>query len=134
MGVLTQRTHDKLNSSRWRSIRDLFVQVSEVIMAISSDAHGDLAGSYVKFATGPASTDPTYAAVWPRMSAPKRLIVGLALPEDFEEEPLGPPPERIFYRGLTKFLVIEEGQAFPEGLSGWAKLAYEQTLSSDGLQ
>ena len=131
MGMLTQRTHDKLNSPMWKSLRGLFVQASEVILAISSDAHGDLAGSYVKFATGPASTSPTYAAVWPKRSAPKRLIVGLALPEDFEEEPLGPPPERIFYPGLTKFLVIEEGQAFPDGLAGWAKQAYEEALSSD---
>ena len=134
MGILTQRTHDKIDSAMWRSIRDLFMQVSKVILAISSDAHGDLAGSYIKFATGPASTSPTYAAVWPRMSAPKRLIVGLALPEDFEEEPLGPPPERIFYKGLTKFLVIEEGQTIPEGLAGWATRAYEEALSSDGLQ
>ena len=68
------------------------------------------------------------------VSAPKRLIVGLALPEDFEVEGLGPPPERIVYKGLTKFFVIEEGQAVPERLSGWAKRAYEEALSSDGLQ
>jgi hypothetical protein len=134
MGMLTQRTHDKLNSSMWRSIRDLFMQVSEVILAISSDTHGDLAGNYVKFAYGSHPTSPTYAAVWPKVSAPKRLIVGLALPEDFEAAGLGPPPERIFYQGLTKFLVIEEGQAFPEGLAGWAKRAYEEALSSGGLQ
>ena len=131
--MLTQRTHDKINSAMWRSIRELFVQVGETILEVSPDAHGDLAGSYIKFATGPASTSPTYAAVWPRLSAPKRLIVGLSLPEDFEEDPLGPPPERIVYKGLTKFLVIEEGQAFPEGLAGWAKRAYEEALSSDGL-
>ena len=134
MGMLTQRTHDKLNSSMWRAIRDLFVQVSEIILAISSDAHGDLAGSYIRFATGPTSTSATYAAVWPRMSAPKRLIVGLTLPEDFKAESLGPPPERVFYQGLTEFLVIENGQAFPAGLAGWAKRAYEEALSSDGLQ
>ena len=134
MGMLTQRTHDKLNSPMWKSIRELFVQVSEVILAISSDAQGDLAGTYVKFTTGSHPASASYAVVWPRMSAPKRLIVGLALPEDFEEEPLGPPPERIFYPGLTKFLVIEEGQAFPEGLAGWAKRAYEEALSSGGLQ
>jgi hypothetical protein len=132
--MLTQRTHDKLRTQRWKALRNLFVQVSDIILAISSDAHGDLTGSYIKFSTGPASTSPTYAAVWPRMSAPKRLIVGLALPEDFEEEPLGPPPERIVYQGLTKFLVIEERQAFPEGLAGWAERAYEEALSSDGLQ
>jgi len=72
--------------------------------------------------------------VWLNVSAPKRLIVGLALPEDFEAAGLGPPPERIFYQGLTKFLVIEEGQAVPEGLTGWAKPAHEEALSSDGLQ
>ena len=63
MGMLTQRTHDKITSPMWKSIRDLFMQASEVILAISSDAHGDFAGSYVKFATGPTSTSPTYAAV-----------------------------------------------------------------------
>ena len=134
MGVLTQRTHDKLRTQRWKALRDLFVQVSEVILAISSDAQGDLAGTYVKFTVGSHSTSTAYAVVWLKTTLPKRLIVGLALPEDFEEEPLGPPPERIFYRGLTKFLVIEEGQAFPEGLAGWAKRAYEEALSSDGLQ
>jgi hypothetical protein len=134
MGMLTQRANDKLNSSMWKSIRDLFVEASEVILAISSDAHGDLAGSYIKFTTSSHPTSASYAVVWPKMSAPKRLIVGLALPEDFEEEPLAPPPERIFYQGLTKFLVIEEGQAIPEGLAGWATRAYEEASSSDGLQ
>ena len=96
MGVLTQRTHDKLNSPMWKSIRDLFVQVSEVIMAISSDAHGDLAGSYIKFATDSHPTSAAYTVVWLKVSAPKRLIVGLALPEDFEAVGLEPPPEQIF--------------------------------------
>ena len=134
MGVLTQRTHDKLSTQRWKALRDLFVQVSKVILAISSDAHGDLAGSYIKFTTGSHPTSAAYAVVWPKVSAPKRLIVGLALPEDFEKEPLGPPPERIFYQGLTKFLVIEEGQSCPEELAEWARRAYEEALSPKGLQ
>ena len=44
------------------------------------------------------------------------------------------PPERIFYQRLAEFLVIEEGQAVPEELSEWSKRAYEEALSSDGLQ
>ena len=134
MGLLTQRTHDKLSTQRWKSLRDLFVQVSEAILEVSPDAQGDLAGTYVKFTTGSHATSASYAVVWLKTALPKRLIVGLALPEDFEEEPLGPPPERIFYQGLTKFLVIEEGQALPKGLAGWAKRAYAEALSSDGLQ
>jgi hypothetical protein len=130
MGVLTQRTRDKLNTPQWGSLRDLFVQVSEAVLETSPDAQGDLAGTYVKFTTDPHPTSAAYAVVWLKVSAPKRLIVGLALPEDFEAELLGPPPEPVFYQGLTKFLVIEEGQAVPEGLAGWAKRAY--ALSSDG--
>jgi hypothetical protein len=134
MGVLTQRARDKLNTPQWKCLRDLFVQVSEAVLETSPDAQGDLAGSYIKFTTAPHPTSAAYAVVWLKVSVPKRLIVGLALPEDCEAEPLGPPPERIFYQGLTKFVVIEEGQAIPKELAEWAKRAYEEALSSDGLQ
>ncbi len=134
MGMLTQRTRDKLTAPMWRFLRDLFVQVGEAVLEVSPDAQGDLAGTYVKFTTSSHPASASYAVVWLKTTLPKRLIVGLALPEDFEEVPLGPPPERIFYQGLTKFLVIEEGQAIPEGLAGWAKRAYEEALSSDGLE
>jgi hypothetical protein len=134
MGVLTQRARDKLNTPQWKSLWDLFVQVSEAVLETSPDAQGDLAGSYIKFTTDPHPTSAAYAVVWLKVSAPKRLIVGLALPEDFEAAGLGPPPEPVFYQGLTKFLVIEEGQAFPKGLSGWARRACEEALSSDGSQ
>jgi hypothetical protein len=134
MGALTQRTRDKLSTPKWESLRDLFVQVAEAVLETSPDAQGDLAGSYVKFTTGSHPTSAAYAVVWLKLSAPKRLLVGLALPEDFEAAGLGPPPEPIFYQGLTKFVVIEEGQAFPEQLAGWARRAYEEALSLDGLQ
>ena len=133
-GVLTQRARDKLNTPQWKSLRDLFLQVSEVILGVSPDAQGDLAGSYMKFTTGPHPTSAAYAVVWLKVSAPKRLILGLALPENFEAEGLGPSPERIFYKGLTKFFVVKEGQTIPKNLSGWARGAYEEALSSDGLQ
>jgi hypothetical protein len=129
MGVLAQRVHAKLTCPQWRSLRDLFVQVSDVLLGVSPDALGELAGNYVKFASAP--TGPTYAAVWLKWSLPKRLVVGLALPEDFEAERLGPAPERTFYPGLTKFFVINEGQALPDDLSGWARRAYDHTLASE---
>ena len=131
MGVLTQRVHDKLNTPRWMSLRDLFVQVSETILGVSPDVQGDWAGTYVKFTIGPHPASAAYAVMWPKVSAFKRLVVGLALPEGFEAEGLGPPPEPIFYQRLTKFLVINEGCVIPEELSGWAKRAYEEALSLD---
>jgi hypothetical protein len=130
MGVLTQRVYDKLDASQWNAFRDSFVRLSEVLLGILPDSQGDLAGNYVKFSTGSDPMSPVYAVVWPKMSEPRRLIVGLTLPEDFQAESLGPPPEPIFYRGLTRFLVIEEGQAIPEELSGWVKRAYGVALSS----
>ena len=134
MGVLTQRAKDKLNTNQWKRLRDLLLEVSDAVLESSSDAQGDLAGNYIKFATKPHPTSAAYAAVWLKRSSPTRLIVGLALPEDFEAARLGPPPERIFYQGLTKFVVIEEGQACPEELAGWARRAYEEALSADGLK
>jgi hypothetical protein len=131
MGVLTQRVHDKLNASQWKVFRDLFMRLSEIILETSPDSQGQLAGNYVKFATGSDPMSPVYSVVWPKVSVPRRLIVGLTLPEDFQAESLGPPPEPILYRGLTKFLVIEDGQAIPEKLSEWVTLAYEHTLSSE---
>jgi len=131
MGVLTQRVHDKLNAFQWTPFRDLFMQVSEVILGISPDSQGELTGNYVKFTTGSDPMSPVYSVVWPKMSKPGRLIVGLALPQDFLAESLGPPPSQFSIRGLTKFLVIEKGQAIPEELSEWVKRAYEQTLLSE---
>ena len=133
MGVLTERVHDKLNTGVWKSLRDLFVPVGNAVLEASPDAQGDLAGTYVKFTTDSHPTSAAYAVVWLKMSAPRRLIVGLALPEDFETELLGPPPEPVFYQGLTKFLVIEEGQVVPQGLAEWARRAYEEAVSSGGL-
>jgi hypothetical protein len=131
MGMLTQRTRDKLNTPRWTVLRDLFMQVSEAVLKTSPVAQGNSTGTYVKFTVDPHPTSAAYVVVWPKGTLPKRLIVGLALPEDFEAAGLGPPPEPIFYQGLTKFLVIEKGQAVPEELAGWAKRAYEEALSSD---
>ena len=134
MGVLTQRTRDKLSTPKWKSLRRLFLRVAKAILEVSPGAQGDLAGSYIKFTTDSHPTSAAYAVVWLKVSAPKRLIVGLTLPEDMEAAGLGPSPEPIFYQGLTKFLVIEKGQVVPGELAGWARRAYEEALSSDGLQ
>lgn len=134
MGRLTDRVHEKLATPRWKPLRDLFVRVAEAVLKTSPDAQGDLAGTYVKFNTGPHPSSAAYAVVWLTLSLPRRLVVGLALPEDFEEAGLGPPPEPVFYQGLTKFLVIEEGQAVPGGLAEWARRAYENAVTEKRLQ
>ena len=129
MGVLTQRVHNKLKGPHWRLIRDLFLQVSEVILGVSPRAKGELAGNYVKFTIGSHPASPAYAVVWPKVAAPKRLLIGLSLPEDFVAETLGPPPDKMLYKGLTRFLVIDEDQTCLEELQGWAKRAYAEAIS-----
>jgi hypothetical protein len=132
MGLLTQRVHDKFDGPKWNRLRDLFLQVSEVLLMVSPDAQGELAGQYVKFATTSHPIRPTYAAVWPKISAPKRLLIGLALPNDFDAEHLGPAPKGVFYPALTKFFVVQEGQAIPKAFSEWAKRAYDHSLATGG--
>jgi hypothetical protein len=131
MGVLSQRVHDKLSSAKWHRIRNLLLQVSEILLGVSTDAQGELAGQYVKFATDSHPSRPAYAVVWPNMSLPRRLLVGLALPDNFDGEHLGPVPEGVYYPGLTRFLVINEGQAIPGEFSEWAKRAYDQALLAE---
>ena len=133
MGLLTQRTREKLSTPKWTALRDLFVKVAKAVLEVSPDVQGDLAGTYVKFTTSQHPTSAAYAVVWLEASAPKRLIVGLSLPEGFKAAGLGPPPEPVFYQGLTRFLVIEERQAVPKKLAGWAKRAYEEAVSWEGL-
>ena len=131
MGTLPQEIHDKLNTPRWNRIRDLFLQVSEALLAASSDVHVELAGQYVKFATSSHPSSPAYAVVWPKMSVSRRLLIGLALPDDCDAEHLGPAPEAVFHPGLTRFFVINEGQPLPKEFSEWAKRAYDYSLLSN---
>jgi len=61
----------------------------------------------------------------------KRLIVGLALPEDCESEELGPALPGTLYRGLTKYFVVERGGVVPKSLALWAEMAYQNALSAE---
>ena len=45
----------------------------------------------------------------------KRLIVGLALPEEYEAEGLGPRLPGTMYKGLNKYFVVERGGVGAEG-------------------
>lgn len=68
-------------------------------LTLSGSAKGVLSGSRRNTLSPSSQGSPKSARPSSSLSGPKRLIVGLALPEDFEAEPLGPSPERILYRG-----------------------------------
>src|SRR5208337_1514344 len=112
MGILSQRIIAKVSGPAWESLRGQFMQVARSLLAVSPDADSELMTSYVKFTVLAAPQSPVFAAVWLKSS--KRLIVGLALPEDCEAEGLGPSLPGTVYKGLTKYFVVDRGGVVPK--------------------
>ncbi len=129
MGELSQRIIAKVSGPAWEQLRGHFMQMARLLLAVSPDADSELMTTYVKFTVDAAPQSPVYAAVWLKNS--KRLIVGLALPTEYEAAELGPALPGTMYRGLTKYLVVERGSAVPKGLAEWAKTAYLTARSAE---
>jgi hypothetical protein len=103
------------------------MQMARLLLAAAPDADSELFTTYVKFTINTAPQSPVFAAIWLKSS--KRLVVGLALPEEYEAEELGPAPPTMMYKGLTKYFIVERGNAVPKGLAEWAGLAYQNALA-----
>ena len=127
MGILSQRILAKVSGPAWEQLRGQFMQIARSLLAVSPDADSELMTSYVKFTVHNDAGSPVFAAVWLKNS--KRLIVGLALPKDYEAKGLGPSLPGTMYKGLNKYFVVEQGSAVPKGLAEWAGLAYQNALS-----
>ncbi len=132
MGEMSQHTIAKVSGPAWESLRGQFMQISRLLLAVSPDADSELMTTYVKFTIHSASQSPVYAAIWLKSS--KRLIVGLALPEECEAEELGPSLPGTMYKGLNKYFVVERGSAVPKGLAEWAMRAHENASSAADIQ
>ncbi len=126
MGILSQRFIAKVSGPAWESLRGQFMQIARSLLAVSPDADTELVSAYVMFTINSDPQSPVFAAVWLKTS--KQLIVGLALPVEYEAE-LGPALPGTMYKGLTKYFVVERGGVVPKGLGEWAKTAYQNALS-----
>jgi hypothetical protein len=131
VGELTQHTIAKVSGPAWESLRGQFMQISRLLLAVAPDADSELMTTYIKFTVHTAPQSPVFAAIWLKSS--KRLIVGLALPEEYEAEALGPSLPGTMYRGLNQYFVVERGGVVPEGLAEWAEKAYRNALSAKPL-
>ena len=131
MGALSQRIIAKVSGPAWESLRGQFTQISGLLLAVSPDAHSELLTTYVKFMVHSDASSSVFAAIWLKNS--KRLVVGLALPEEHEAAGLGPAPPTMTYKGLTKYFIVERSNAVPKGLAEWAKMAYQNALSAEPL-
>jgi hypothetical protein len=131
MGELSQHTIAKVSGPAWEQLRGQFMQISRLLLAASPDADSELMTSYVKFTVHTAPQSRVFAAIWLKSS--KRLIVGLALPEEYDADELGPSLPGTMYKGLNKYFVVEHGGVVPKGLAEWAGLAYQNALSAEPL-
>ena len=129
MGELSQQVIAKVSGPAWEQLRGQFIHISRLLLAVSLDADSELMTSYVKFTINNAPQSPVFAAIWLKSS--KRLIVGLALPEEYDPQELGPSLPGTMYKGLNKYFVVEHGGAVPKGLAEWAMLAYQNALSPE---
>lgn len=131
MRALSQRIIAKVSGPAWESLRGDFMQIARAILAVSPDADAELVSAYVKFTINSDPQTRIVAAVWLKSS--QRLIVGLALPEEYEAEGLGPALPGTMYRGLNKYFVVERGGVVPKRFAEWAKAAYRNALSGEPL-
>ena len=122
MTDLPQHALATISGPAWEPLRRQFIEIGESLLAAATDVHCGSLGSYFKFTTDASPDSPAYAVVWLKSSA--KLIVGLALPNTYEADQLGPPLPGTAYKGLTKYLTVERGGMVPERLAEWGRLAY----------
>lgn len=132
MGDLPQHVIAKVSGLAWEPLRGQFMEIGRLLMNVSSDTNCELFGSYARFTVSIAPKSQPHAAVW--LKTNRRLIVGLALPEAYEAEELGPAPPGTVYKGLTKYVTIERGGVVSKRFTDWAKMAYQNVLSADREQ
>ena len=73
MGVLSQRIIAKVSGPAWESLREQFMKMTRLLLAVSPDADSELMTTYVKFTVHATPQSPVFASVWLKSS--KRLIV-----------------------------------------------------------
>ena len=119
----------RVESPAWEPLRRQLLEICRLFLNISADAKSEVVSYYVKFTVGTDPTSSTYAAIW--LKNTKRLIVGLAMPEGYEAEELGPALPGTNYKGLTKYFTIEPGGEVLQRLGEWVGLAYQNVLLAD---
>jgi hypothetical protein len=127
MGILSQKAIDKVSGPAWDQLREKFFTVSDQLLSVAPDSKGELTTIYVKFSIAGKPSSPVYAVVWVKTS--KALTVGLALPEGYQDDELGPPPQGMRYKGLTKYFTITPADEVPGRLRELADVAYRHVVS-----
>jgi hypothetical protein len=129
MGQLTDKAVERVSGPSWEPLKAAFLDISHKLLDVSPDAVGELTTIYVKYQVNAIPQAKVFAVAWLKTS--KQIVVGLALPADYESPELGPAPAGMKYRGITKYFRVEPGGIVPSELPAWARVAYQTTLSSE---
>ena len=133
MGELSQRIIAKVSGPAWEQLRGQFMQMARLLLAVSPDADSELFTTYVKFTVHTDLQSHVFAAIWLKSS--KRLIVGLALPEEYEAEELGPRCQGRCTRASTNTSLWNAAarcpRALPSGRSWPIRMPCQRNLWRD---
>lgn len=127
MDRLSPQALERVSGPSWGQLKATFLQVSEILLDVGPETHGQLTTIYVKYTTTRDPAADVYAVVWVKTS--KQLLVGMALPDGIADEHLGDPPAGTKYKGLTKYFILRPGEPVPERLRDWAEEAYKSVLN-----
>jgi hypothetical protein len=113
----------KISGAAWEPLRQVFLDMSDILLGVAPETIGVLTTIYVKFQVTATPGANVYAVAWMKNS--KQLVIGLALKDDVESPLLGSAPVGMKYKGITKYFIIVPGQEVPEDFGAWAKAAYD---------
>lgn len=126
MERLDQRAIDRIAGDTWEKARPAIEGIHDALIGASATVCGTLTTIYVKYVEE-SKSDP-FAVLWIKSS--KKIVLGFSLPEDFAHDDLLPPIARHTYKGLTKYLVWENGSELPADLSLIAQTSHGHTYDN----
>jgi len=114
---------EKVNGPAWTLLRQQFLDISKILLGVSSCVCGQLTTVYVKYEFQRSNEWAVFAVIWLKKSS--ELVVGLALPKDYNSRELHSAPPGMRYAGLTKYFTVQRGKQPTEELTSWAKHAFD---------
>ncbi len=124
MERLDMRAAERISGPAWDHIRSLFGCIHKILVDTDECVNGSLTTIYVKYVLSDRNAPP-FAVVWIKKSS--ELIVGLALPPEFQCQELSEPVPGYKYSGLTRYIKFSTNSVVPDKFATWVNLAFHNT-------
>jgi hypothetical protein len=121
----------RVSGPAWKPLKQPFLDMSETLLNAAPDCVGVLTTIYVKYQVARAPNSAVFAVTWLKNS--KQIVLGLALPEEFESPLLGLAPTGMKYKGITKYLTFKPGEQVPSQLAEWASAAFANVSKENAM-